>query len=194
MISINQLKQLREETGISITECKKALQEAKGDIEKAKKILREKGKEMIKGREGKGAEQGIVESYVHPGAKLGVLIELHCETDFVAKSEEFKKLAHEICLQAAAMRPLFTEPEDIPEDFLDGERKIYQKQFASSDKSQKVIDQIVEGKLEKYQKEVSLLSQPWVKDETKTIEELIADYAAKLGEKIEIAKFTRYEI
>jgi len=137
MADVNQLKQLREETGISMMECKKALEEAKGDIEKAKKILREKGKEMVKGRESKGAGQGIVESYVHPGAKIGVLVELYCETDFVAKSEEFKKLAHELCLQVAAMRPLFAKPEDIPEDFLDGERKIYQKQFAGSGKPQK---------------------------------------------------------
>lgn len=194
MVSISRLRQLREETGISMMDCKKALEEAKGDIEKAKKILREKGKEMIKGKEGKRALQGVVESYIHPGSRIGVLVEVHCETDFVANGEEFKKLAHEICLQIAAMRPLFLKVEDIPEDFLDGERKIYQKQFEGSGKPQKIIDQIVEGKLEKYKKEISLLSQPWVKDESKTIEDLIGDYAAKLGEKIEVAKFARYEI
>ena len=194
MININQLRQLREETGISLMECRKALEEAKGDIEKAKKILREKGKEMIKGKEGKGAGQGIVESYVHPGSKIGVLIELHCETDFVAKSEEFKKLAHEICLQIVGMRPLFLKKEDIPQDFLDGERKIYQKQFEGSGKPEKIIGQIVEGKLEKYKKEISLVSQPWVRDETKTIGDLVDEYAAKTGEKIEVVKFARYEI
>lgn len=194
MVSIDQIRQLREATGISMMDCKGALEEAEGDIEKAKKILREKGKEIIKGKEGKEISQGIVTSYVHLGSKLGVLVELHSETDFVAKNEEFKKLAHEICLQIAAMRPLFVKKEEIPEEFLDGERKIYQKQFEGSGKPQKVIDQIVEGKLEKYKKEISLLSQVWVKDETKTIEELIGDYVAKLGEKIEIAKFARYEI
>ena len=194
MVSIDQIKKLREATGISMMDCKGALEEAKGDIEKAKKILREKGKEIIKGREGKEVSQGIVISYVHPGSKLGVLVELHSETDFVARAEEFKKIAHEICLQIAAIKPLFLKMEDIPEEFLDGERKIYQKQFEGSGKPQKVIDQIVEGKLEKYKKEISLLSQPWVKDETKTIGELIEEYAAKLGEKIEVARFVRYEI
>jgi len=194
MVSIDQLKQLREETGISMIECKKALEEAGGDIERAKEILREKGKEMVKGKEGRKTATGIVASYIHPGSRIGVLLELHCETDFVAKSEEFKKLAHEICLQIAAMRPLFVKSEDIPEEFLDGERKIYQKQFEDSGKPQKIIDQIIEGKLEKYKKEISLLAQPWVKDESKTIKDLIDEYIAKLGEKIEIAKFTRYEI
>ena len=194
MVSIDQLKQLREETGISMIECRKALEEAGGDIERAKEILREKGKEMVKGKEGRRAGAGIVASYIHPGSRIGVLLELHCETDFVAKSEEFKKLAHEICLQIAAMRPLFVKSEDIPEEFLDGERKIYQKQFEEFGKPQKIIDQIIEGKLEKYKKEISLLSQPWVKDESKTIKDLIDEYIAKLGEKIEIAKFTRYEI
>ncbi len=194
MVSIEQIRQLRAATGISLMDCKRALEEAKGDVEEAKKILREKGKEIIKTREGKEVSQGIVISYVHPGSKLGVLVEIHSETDFVAKGEEFKKLAHEICLQIAALKPLFLKMEDIPQDFLDGERKIYQKQFEDSGKPQKVIDQIVEGKLEKYQKEISLLSQPWVKDETKTIGGLIEEYVAKLGEKIEVVGFTRYEI
>ncbi len=194
MVSITQLKQLREETGISMMECKKALEEAKGDIKRAKEILREKGKEMIKGKEGRSTSQGIVASYIHSGSKIGVLLELHCETDFVAKSEEFKKLAHEICLQIAAMKPLFVKTEDIPEEFLDGERKIYQKQFEDSGKPQKIVEQIIEGKLEKYKKEISLLSQSWVKDESKTIGELIDEYIAKLGERIEVARFARYEI
>jgi len=194
MVSINQIRQLREETGISLMECKKALEEAGGDIERAKEILREKGKEMIKGKGERKTAAGIVSSYVHPGSRIGVLLELHCETDFVAKSEEFKKLAHEICLQIAAFRPLFIKMEDIPEEFLDGEKKIYQKQFQNSGKPQKIIDQIVEGKLANYKKEISLMSQSWVRDETKTIEDLISEYTAKLGEKIEVAKFTRYEI
>ena len=194
MVSIDQLKQLREQTGISLMECKKALEEAGGDIEKAKQILRERGKEMLRDKAEKKNSQGIVASYIHAGGKIGVLLELRCQTDFVAKSEEFKKLAHEICLQIAAMKPLFVKPEDIPEEFLDGERKIYQKQLEDSGKNQEIINQIIEGKLNKYKKEVSLLSQPWVKDETKTIEDLNSDYVAKLGEKIEIVRFARYEI
>ncbi len=194
MVSIEQLKQLREETGISMMECKKALEEAEGDIRRAKEILREKGKEIVKGKEGREISHGIVASYVHPGNKIGVLLELHCETDFVAKSDDFKKLAHEICLQIAASRPLFVKKEDIPEEFLDGERKIYQKQFDGSGKPQKIVDQIINGKLEKYKKEVSLLSQPWIKNEERTIEDLINDYIAKTGERIGIKKFSRYEI
>jgi len=194
MVSIEQLKQLREDTGISMMECKKALEEAGGDIEKAKKILREKGKEMVKGKEGRSTSQGIVASYIHPGDKIGVLLELHCETDFVARSDDFKKLAQEICLQIAAARPIYLRPEDIPEEFLDGEKKIYMKQFEGSGKPQKIIDQIIEGKLKKYKEEVSLLSQVWIKDQTKTIKDLIDDYISKLGEKIEVGKFARFEI
>lgn len=175
-------------------ECKKALEEAKGDIKRAKEILREKGKEMVKGREGRSAVKGIIESYIHVGGKIGVLLELHCESDFVAKSDEFKKLAHEICLHIAAARPLFVETEDIPEEFLDGEKKIYQKQFADSGKPQELVAQIIEGKLEKYKKEVSLLSQEWVKDPAKTIQDLIDEAKAKIGENIAVEKFSRYEM
>jgi elongation factor Ts len=119
---------------------------------------------------------------------------LHCETDFVARSEEFKKLAQELCLQIAAARPLYLKEEDIPEEFLDGERKIYQKQFEGSGKPQNIIEQIIEGKLKKYKEEISLLSQAWIKDQSKTIKDLIDDYIAKFGERIEIAKFARFEI
>jgi len=191
---IEKLKQLREQTGISMMECRKALEQAKGDIEEAKKILREKGKEMIKGRESRSASKGLIMSYIHPGDKLGVLLELNCETDFVAKGDDFKKLAHEICLQIAANRPLFVSPEDIPEEFIDGEKKIYAKQFEGSGKPQKIIDQIIEGKLNKYKEEVSLISQVWVKDTTKTIKDLVDDYMAKIGENIQVGKFSRFEI
>lgn len=194
MASIDQLQQLREETGISMIECKKALEEAGGDIKRAKEILREKGKEMLKGREGRSVSRGIVESYIHSKGKIGVLLELSCESDFVAKSDAFKNLAHEICLQIAASRPLFVRAEDIPEEFLDGERKIYQKQFADSGKPQKIVGQIIEGKLKKYKEEVSLLQQPWVKDVSKTVQDLVEETRAKIGENIEVARFSRYEI
>jgi len=194
MASIDQLKKLRGETGISMIECKKALEEAGDDIEKAKKILREKGTEMIKDREGRSASQGRVISYIHHDGKLGVLLELNCETDFVAKSEEFKKLGHEICLQIAATKPLFVRPDEISEEFLDGEKKIYKKQVADSGKPQEIVEKIVEGKIKKYKEEVSLISQPWVKDNSKTIEDLINDYVSKTGEKIKIGNFSRFEI
>ena len=194
MSSIEKLKQLRDETGISMMECKKALDEAKGDLKRAKEILREKGKEMVKGREGKAASNGIVESYIHAGAKIGVLLELHCESDFAAKSQEFKSLAHELCLQIAAARPLFVKPEDIPEEFLDGEKKIYLKQMEDSGKPKEILDKVIEGKLNKYKEGVCLLSQAWVKDVSKTVQDLIDEAKAKTGENIEVAKFARYEI
>lgn len=192
MADIKNLKKLREQTGISMMECKKALEETSGDIEKAKELLRERGQELIK--EGKEAKEGRVASYIHSNGKIGALLELKCQTDFVAKSDEFKKLAHEICLHIAASKPLFVKSEDIPEEFLDGERKIYKKQFADSGKPEKIVDQIIEGKLDKYKNQVSLFSQPWVKDQSKTIKDLIGEYITKTGENIEVANFERYEI
>lgn len=188
------LKQLREETGISMMECKKALDEAKWDIKRAKEILREKGKEMIKGRSERTMSKGIVEAYIHLGGKIGVMLELLCESDFVAKSDEFKKLAHEIALQAAATRPLFVKSEDISGEFLDNEIKIYKKQFEGSGKPENIINQIVEGKIKKYKEDVSLLNQPWVKDTSKTIQDLITEARAKIGENITVGKFARFEI
>lgn len=194
MPDINLLKQLRDETGISMMECKKALDEAKNDLKRAKEILREKGKEMIKGREGRVAGKGLIESYVHSGGRIGVLLQLNCETDFVAKSEAFVNLAHELCLQIAATRPLFVRASDVPEDFLAGERKIYQKQFEESGKPKDIMDKIIQGKLDKYQQEVSLLSQSWVKDPSKNTQSLLEEVRAKTGENIEVVKFARFEI
>jgi len=194
MANIDKIKQLRQQTGIGFLECQKALEETNQDIEKAKSILREKGKEIAESKFLRETKQGIVESYLHPGGKVGVLIEICCESDFVAKSPDFKKLAHEICLQITAMKPLFLSADEISEEFLDGEKKIYQKQFAGSGKPPEMIDQIIEGKLSKYKKEVSLLDQLWVKDTTKTIKDLILGYSSKLGENITLKRFARYEI
>ena len=194
MISIDQIKQLREETGVSPTECKKALAESKGNFEKARELLRVWGKAQAIKKTTREAKKGLIDSYIHFASKTGVLLDLRCESDFVAKSEEFKKLAHEICLQIAAMKPLFVKEEDIPEEFLDGELKIYKEQFKDSGKPQKIIDQIIDGKLKKYKEEVSLLSQLWIKDDTKTVKNLIEEAIAKIGENIEAKRFTRYEI
>lgn len=194
MVSIDQVKQLREETDVSVSECKKALIQAKGDLEKAKEILRKWGQDLSGKRVEKEVKQGIIHSYIHPNKKVGVLLEIRCESDFVARSEEFQKLAHEVCLQIAAMKPLFLKEEDIPEVFLDGERKIYQEQFKNSGKPQKIIDQIIEGKLKKYKEEISLLSQAWIKDETKTIKSLLDDFISKTGENVVLRNFSRFEI
>ncbi|MBZ9571902.1 elongation factor Ts [Patescibacteria group bacterium] len=194
MVNIDRIRQLRKETGVSIQECKRALEETKGDLEKAKGILKKWGQDFAGKKAERETKEGIIESYIHPNKKIGVIVELHCESDFVARSENFQKLAHELCLQIAAMKPLFLKEEDIPDEFLAGERKIYQEQFKDSGKSQKIINQIIEGKLKKYKEEISLTSQPWIRDETKQIENLINEYIAHLGENIIIKRFVRYEI
>jgi elongation factor Ts len=194
MISIDQIKQLRQETGVSISECKKALEEGKGDFEKAKEILRKLGRELAGKKADRTTKEGIIVSYIHPNKKVGVLLEIRCESDFVGKSEDFQKLGHEICLQIAAMKPIFVSEEDIPADFIAKEKKIYQEQMKDLNKPKKILDGIIEGKLEKYKKDVCLFSQPWIKDETKNIRDLIEPYVAKVGENIIVKKFERYEI
>ena len=194
MILIEKLKQLRKETLVSMSDCEKALKESGGDIDKAKEVLRKWGKEVALKKGARETKQGIIDIYLHPNKKVGVMIQIHCETDFVAKSEEFKKLAHEICLQIAAMNPLFLKEEEIPEEILNNEIKIYQEQMKNSGKPKKLTDQIIDGKLKKYKEEVSLLSQRWIKDESKTIKELINEHIAKIGENMAIKKFIRYEI
>ena len=194
MISIDQIKQLREETGISISECKKALEEAKGDFDKSKEILRKWGKELAGKKASREARLGIIETYIHPDKKTGTMVELRCETDFVAKSDDFKELAHEICLQIAAANPIFLNEEDIPEKFLNVEKEIYKEQLKNSGKPQAIMESILEGKLKKYKQGVALMSQSWVKDQTKTIKDLIDSYVSKLGENIVIKNFIRFEI
>jgi len=170
------------------------LEQSNGDVEKARELLRILGKAVSAKKTSRETKSGLIESYVHPNAKTGVLLDIRCETDFVAKSPDFKKLAHEICLQIAAMKPLFVSETDIPEEFLDGETKIYTEQVKDSGKPEKIVAQIIEGKLKKYKDEISLLSQPWIKDDEKTIKNLIEDTVAKVGEKIEVKRFARYEI
>ena len=194
MISIDQIKKLRQETGISISECKKALEKAGGDEEKAKIMLREWGEELAEKKSEREAGEGIIESYVHSNKKVGILLDLRCESDFVARSDNFQKLAHEICLQIAAMKPLYVAGENVPSDILENEKKIYREQMKNSGKPENIIDKIIEGKIEKYKKEICLMSQLWVKDGTKTIKELVDEYIAKLGENIIVKRFTRYEI
>jgi elongation factor Ts len=194
MITIDQVKQLREETGVSINECKKALEESKGDFPKAKEFLRMWGKELANKKSSRHVGKGIIECYVHPTKRVGVMLDMRCESDFVSGGEAFKNLAHEICLQIAAMKPMYLKMEDIPEEFLDGERKIYKEQLKDSDKAKKITDEIIENKLEKYKKEISLLSQAWVKEPDKTIKDLVDANIAKIGENIVVEKFTRYEI
>ncbi len=194
MITIDQIKQLREETGVSPTEIKKALEQSDGDVNKAKELLRIWGQKVLSKKTSRETKSGLIETYLHSNAKAGVLLDIRCETDFVAKSPDFKNLAHEICLQIVSMKPLFVKEEDIPQEFLDGELKIYTEQAAGSGKPEKIVAQIIEGKLKKYKDEISLLSQTWIKDDSKTIKNLIEDTVAKVGENIEIKRFARFEI
>ncbi len=194
MPTIDQIKQLREETDVSIIECKKALEKSNGDMEKAKEVLRKWGQELAGKKSAKEAKQGIIESYIHPNKKIGTLIDVRCESDFVARSQDFKTLVHNLSLHIAGMKPYYIKPEDISEEILRGEKEIYQEQFAKSGKPKKIIEQIIQGKLKKYKEEISLLTQPFVKNPNKTVQEIINEYIAKLGENIVIKKFARYEI
>ncbi len=200
MANIDQIKQLREETGVSVSEVKKALEEAKGDVEKAKELLRVRGKAVSEKKASRETKSGLIETYIHPNAKTGVLLDIRCETDFVAKSPDFKNLAHEVCLQIAAMKPLYVSGENVPEEIIENETRIYKEQAANSASRlpaagrEKIVAQIIEGKLNKYKQEICLLSQVWIKDDTKTIKNLIEDTVAKIGEKIEVKRFCRYEI
>jgi len=194
MNEIEKIKIIREETGISLIECQKACREAEGDIQRAKEILRKKGQALATKKVERKTGEGIVCSYIHQNNKVGVLLEIRCESDFMARSEEFKILAKEITLQIAAMRPLFISDNDIPEEALEKEREIIQAQFQKSEKPKEIIDKIVEGKIASYFKENCLLFQPWIKDETKKIKELIDEKIVKTGENITINRFIRYEI
>jgi len=194
VVNIEDIKKLREETGVSPNEIKKALDEAKGDTEKAKELLRIWGKSIAGKKTDREAKQGVIEAYIHQNAKTGVLLDIRCESDFVANSPDFKNLAHEICLQIAAMKPLYVKDEDIPAEVIDGETKIYQEQLKDSGKLENIVSQILEGKVKKYKESISLLSQSWVKDDSKTVKSLIEDTVAKVGENIEVRRFARYEI
>lgn len=194
MANIEEIKKLREETGVSPSEIKKALDQANGDSKKAKELLRVWGKSVAGKKTDRETKQGIVDVYIHPNSKTGVLLDIRCESDFVAKSPDFKSLAHEICLQIAAMKPLYVSENDIPEEILDGETKIYTEQLKDSGKPENIARQILEGKLKKYKESISLLSQAWVKDDLKTIKNLVEETVSKVGENIEVKRFARYEI
>lgn len=194
MVTIEQIKQLRDETELSISEVKKALEEANGDITKAKEALKALGKKLVGKKADRETSQGIIDTYLHSNLKTGVLLDIRCESDFVAKGADFKALAHEICLQIAAMKPLFVSEKDIPAEALENEIKIYTEQVLESKKPEAIAKQIIEGKLKKYKDSVCLISQVWVKDETKTVKNLIEEAVGKIGENIEIKKFARFEI
>lgn len=188
------VKELRDKTGAGIIDCKKALAEAKGDIGNAVTFLREKGLAAAQKRAGKVTAEGLVSSYIHGGGKVGVLLEVNCETDFVAKTGDFSSLVKDIAMHIAAMNPLYVSRKDVPEDVVRKEREIYSVQARESGKPEQVIAKMVDGKVEKYFKEVSLLEQPFVKNPDMTVEKLIIDSIAKIGENISVRRFSRYKV
>lgn len=194
MANIEQIKQLREETGVSVTECKKALDQSQGDLEKAKEILRVKGQSIAQKKSDRAANAGIISSYIHPGSQVGVLLDIRCETDFVARSSDFSSLAHELCLQIAAANPIYASEKDIPEEILKKEKEIAIAQFKDSNKPADIINNIIEGKIGKYKQENVLLLQAWVKNPDKTVGEMVSEYIAKMGENILPKRFARYEL
>ncbi len=193
-IEMVRIQELRDITGLGMMDCKKALEETEGNIEKAVDLLRKKGTAIAAKRAGKETAQGIVHPYIHPGSRVGVLIELNCETDFVARTDEFKAMANDICMHIAALKPLYVKPEEIDTKFLEHERLIAQEQVAGSGKPEKVLEQIVNGKIEKLYDQICLLRQSFVKNDQKTVAEVLNDLMAKTGERIEIKRFARFEI
>lgn len=193
-IDMLRLQELREITGLGMMDCKKALEETDGDIEKAIELLRKKGAAVAAKRSERETAQGIIHTYIHPGSRVGVMLELNCETDFVARTEEFKNLANDICLHIAALKPLYLNPEDVDAKFLEHEKEIAREQLAGSGKPEKIIEQIINGKMQKLFDEICLMRQSFVKNDQKTIADLLTDVMAKTGEKIQIKRFARYEI
>ncbi len=193
-VSANMVKELREKTGAGMMDCKKALAETGGDFQKALDYLRQKGLATAAKRAGRVASEGRIGSYIHAGGKIGVMVEVNCETDFVAKTDDFQAFAKDIAMHIAASSPSYIRREEVTVEVLEREKEIYRAQARDAKKPEKVIDKIVEGKLEKFYGETCLLEQPFVKDPDLTIQDLLNGLIGKLGEKIEIRRFTRYQV
>lgn len=193
-ISAAMVKELREATGAGMMDCKKALVETNGNMEKAIDYLREKGLAQAAKKSGRIAAEGAVVSYIHMGGKIGVLVEVNCETDFVAKTEKFQELAKNIAMQIAASKPEFVKKEDVPQDIIEKEKEILRAQALNEGKPEKIVDKMVEGRIEKYYKEVCLLEQPFIKDDEKTVGQIITEAIAEIGENINVRRFVRYEL
>lgn len=192
-ITAQLVKELRERTGAGMMDCKKVLTETDGDMEKAIELLRERGLAAAAKKAGRIAAEGLVDSYIHPGGRVGVLVEVNCETDFVAKTEDFQTLVKDVAMQVAAAKPEFVKREEIPAEVLEKEKEIYRAQAIEEGKPEKIADKIVEGRIEKYYKEVCLLEQPFIKDPDKTVQDIITEAIARIGENISVRRFARFE-
>lgn len=193
-IGMDLVKQLRDRTGAGMMDCKKALEESNGDIEKALESLRKKGADIAAKRAGKGTSEGIIHAYIHPGSQLGVLVEVNCETDFVARTEAVANFAKDLCLQIAAFDPAYLSPEDVDSAFLDKERKFHTEQMKESGKPENVIEKIVDGKIQKLYTEVCLMNQQFVKNDKITVADALKELIAKTGENIKVKRFAKFEI
>jgi len=195
---IDAVKKLRDKTNAGIMDCKIALKEADGDIDKAIEILRKKGKATASKKAGRIAKEGCVESYIHLGGKIGVLVEVNCETDFVARNEEFRKLVKDIAMQIAAAKPAFIKIEDVPKEAVEKEKEIYREQIKQDEKNKKkpsvVLDKIVESKLQKFYEDCCLLEQLFIRDQNVKVKDIIDDAVAKLGENIVVRRFSRFQL
>jgi elongation factor Ts len=192
-ISIDMVKELRQCTGAGVLDCRNALEEVEGDFDKAAELLRKKGLTIAAAKAGREANEGLVEAYIHAGGKLGVLVELNCETDFVARTDDFQELAHDLAMQIAAADPKYVAPEDIPAEVLEQERQ-WQREQVDGDKPEEIMERILEGKLKKYYGEVCLLEQPFIRDDELTVRDLVTEKIAKLGENIKVRRFSRFEL
>ncbi|HOO57236.1 MAG TPA: translation elongation factor Ts [bacterium] len=191
-ITAKMVKELREKTGLGMMDCKNALCECEGDMEKAIEHLRKKGLKVAEKRSGRETKQGIIESYIHLGGKIGVLVELNCETDFVARTDEFKALARELGMQVAATAPKFVSSEDVPEELIAKEKAIYAEQVIAEGKPEKVVEKIVEGKIRRYFEEICLLEQTYMRDGDKKVQDVLNDFIAKTGESVRVGRFIRF--
>ncbi|KAF1084553.1 Elongation factor Ts [Sporotomaculum syntrophicum] len=193
-ITAAMVKELRERSGAGMMDCKKALVATGGDLEKSIDFLREKGLASAAKKSGRITAEGLIESYIHAGGRIGVLVEVNCETDFVAKTDEFKELVKDIAMQIAAARPQYVDKEEVPESIVAKEKEILSAQAANEGKPDKIIEKMVEGRIEKFYKEICLLEQPFIKDTDKTVRQLVTEKIAKIGENISVRRFARYEL
>lgn len=193
-ITLALIQQLRDKTGVGMMDCKKALIETAGDVEQALDLLRKKGAAVAEKRSGNATKQGLVVPYIHAGDQLGVLLEINCETDFVARTADLKKFGQDVAMHIAAMSPRCVAPADLDQAFLEREKSVFREQLLASGKPEKIIEKIVEGKIEKLYSDVCLMQQNFIKDDKLTIEDLLKDLIAKMGEKITIRRFVRFEV
>jgi elongation factor Ts len=193
-ITAQMVKELREQTGAGMMDCKNALKEAKGDMEKAVEILRKKGVAKAEKKASREAKDGLIHAYIHPGGKLGVLVEVNCETDFVAKTDDFLEFVHNVAMHIAASNPMAIEREKVSAEVVDREMRLYKEQAAESGKPENIVEKIATGKLEKFYSEVVLLEQAYIRDPEKTVKEYLTETIAKIGENINIRRFVRYQI